>query len=158
MIKPKRKTQPKAKNLTQSVREEIEAVVQEAVDQVVPTENIQSVTNPPPRPDYKNDALSSSEEEIVIDNKEKELREVRRRLLDLKRESALSEKKLFQERKEKADKRNPVVEGIEMKEEEKKEPKDKDANSPPLPPPETTSRPKRGLPFGIGQPEKRKRR
>ncbi|MGI6278784.1 MAG: hypothetical protein ACOYJ8_03200 [Patescibacteria group bacterium] len=156
MTKPKRKPQPNTKNLVQLAKEEIEAVAQESVDQLTPTEKTQSVTNQPPQPDYQNGALSSSEEGVAADNnKEKELREVRGRLLDLKKESDLSRKRLLQERKEKAEKRDPVVEGIETEENKNKEPKDDNL---PLSPPKTTSRPKRGLPLGIGQPEKRKRR
>jgi hypothetical protein len=145
MIRSKRKLKPDPKNLTQLAREEIGAVAQEAADQVMPIKKDQSVTKPPPQP-------SVPDEKIADDNKEEDLRKVRARLLDLKKELDLSEEKIQQKREEKAKIRDPVVEGVE---EGKKQ--EEDNNLPPAPP-QTASRPKRGLPQAIGQPEKRKRR
>ncbi|MDD5073801.1 MAG: hypothetical protein PHR64_01020 [Candidatus Shapirobacteria bacterium] len=160
-ISNKNKPAQDPRNLVQLARGEIGAVVQETVDQIVAGEGNRPVTELPPSPESQSQekgAVSSvpSPEEAAKD-KEEQLKRVRTRLAVLKEESDLAGKKLFQEREEKAQKRNPVIEGVEVgagKDGEENNSQEKQA----LPPPETSSRPKRGLPLGIGQPEKRQKR
>ena len=147
------------KNLIQLAREEIGAVSQEVVEQVAAREENKSVTRLPPFPgDQGQRGPVLSDQEQVAKNEGEQLKKVRARLAALEEESALVGKKLSQEREEKAQKRNPVVEGIGVGgEEEDSSGNGREDND--LSPPQTTSRPKKGLPLlGIGQPEKRKRR
>jgi len=157
MTNPKYKPVQDPGSLAQLAREEIGAVVQEVVEQVAAGEENKSVTGPPPFPDNQDQrgpVLSDRNE--AAENEREQLKKVRARLAVLKQESAFAGKKLSQEREKNAQKRNPVVEGIGTEEKESKK-QDYD-NSLPLSPPETTSRPKRGLPSSIGRPEKKQRR
>lgn len=161
------KTGPKQdpKNLAQLVKNELEAVTQEAVNQVTVgaeekergEDRAKSVTKSPPLPfGEKQEANLASGQEAA--GSEEELRRVRARLLALNEESALAREKLSREREEIAQKRNPVVEGVGSNDE-----KDNDGQAgqddDSLPPFQAASRPKRGLPpWMVNQPERRQRR
>ncbi len=158
MTNPKHKPAQDPRSLAQLAREEIGAVAQEVVEQVAAREENKSVTGLPPFPDNQGQRGSVlSDRNEAAENEREQLKKVRARLAALKEESAFVGKKLSQEREEKAQKRNPVVEGIGVVGGENIG-KDNHQERETLPLPETSSRPKRGLPSGIGRPEKKQRR
>jgi len=150
------------RNLAQLVRGELEAIAEEAKNQVTAggEKKEKPVTQPPPLPSgQKLDSDSAGGQKEAV-SEEEELRRVRNRLSVLNEESALAWKELSREREEAAQERNPVVEGVGSggeRDDEKLAGQGSDGNLPPLQ--ANTSRPKRGLPlWTVGQSEKRQRR
>jgi len=143
-------------SLLETVKDEASRFGGEVIDQVTENPPLPSVSANQPSP-LSSSVKQESEEKEEADANQKEARliRIRKRLEQIKRETLGMRSSLDQERQEKAKKRDPVVEGIGV---EKKENQEQKGDNLPLPLPETTSRPKRGLPPGIGQPEKRQRR
>ncbi|MDD3679444.1 MAG: hypothetical protein PHX72_01105 [Candidatus Shapirobacteria bacterium] len=157
---PKRSFQQKKRpssgqqNLGDFVQEEVKKITQEVTDQVgVSSQSHDSLGQLlPPKPDDTNSDKASftNGEEDKGENKKQRLEEVRVRLSRLQQEENLAIRAIDQERQERAKKRDPIIEGVDNEDSPQKNI---------LPPPHTTSKPKRGLPLpGTGQPEKRQRR
>ncbi len=140
------------KNFGDLMEEQVSEVVREAASQIGGREAM-SVTKLPPKPNREEDGYQPKP--IVVEGKddEEQLKQLRARLAILEKEAFQAKEKIVEERGEIARKRNPVVEGIDSSEKEGSKRKEV------LPsPPQTISKPKRGLPPAIGQPEKRQRR
>lgn len=147
---------PDSDNLFETIKKEVGQLAKEVVDQVTesPPPPPTSVDQPSPPSSL---AKQENEQGDDIIPEKAQLDQVRKRLEQIRQGGLRARSILNQERQEKAQNRDPIVEGIGAEKEKTRE--QENDNNLPLPPPETTSRPKRGLPFWTsGQTEKRQRR
>ncbi len=141
-------------NIASFFREELEEIAREVGNQTeILGKSLVTELPPSPKGDTSNGVEAREREEE--EGRKQRISKTRDLLFGIKERTACSRKVIEQERQEQAQKRDPVVEGIGEKESSGEIAGE---SVKPLPPPQTTSRPGRGLPMATGEPEKRQKR